>query len=231
MHYYNTIEPATTSPVISTQRVKSLCVKDIPAILELENACWLPGLRANEVILRKRFEMGHLSLGILINEDLVGMTSFSYSHFSPGDTGGLPVTFSGLSSRLMGDNYNTAFAYNLNIHPRVRGGMMIRELLTAGLNRMREDGCRYLLGAGRCPSYNGSMWAGIEAIQPSPEFRKTIDDSMLTGTLPVTGDLIVDPVLRFYQRTLDCIFLKIVPDFLPGDVPSGGFGVIFYKAL
>lgn len=223
-------EPAATSPT-PARRIKTMSVEDIPAILELENVCWLPELRANEAILRKRFEMGHISLGILVNEKLVGTFTFSYSRFSPDDTDGLPVTFSGFSSRPMGNNHNTAFAYNLNIHPRTRGSTLIRELLWTGLNRMREDGCQYLLAAVRCPSYNGSLNADVEAIQPSPEFKKTIDTSIQTGELSATRDLIVDPLLRFYQRTLDCVFLKVIPDFLPNDVPSGGFGVIFYKIL
>jgi hypothetical protein len=206
-------------------------VEDIPAILELENACWLPELRASEKTLRTRFGMGHISLGMFVNAQLVGSFSFSYSRFSPNIPDELPDTFKGFSGRPRDNNYNTAFAYNFNIHPRARGGTLTRELLWAGLNRMREDGCQYLLAAVRCPSYNGSLGADVEAIQPSPGFKKTVATSIQTGKLSATRDLIVDPLLRFYQRTLDCVFLKVVPDFLPDDAPSGGFGVIFYKEL
>ena len=231
MNYCNATETVVTLPVIPVQRVTTMSAEDIPEILELENACWLPEIRANEETLRERFEMGHVSLGIFDNEKLVGMFTFSYSRFSLNFPDELPATFKEFSSRPMGNNYNTAFAYNFSIHPRARGGTLTRELLWAGLNRMREDDCQYLLAAVRCPSYNGSLGADVEAIQPSPGFKKTIDTSIQTGKLPATRDLIVDPLLRFYQRTLDCVFLKVIPDFLPDDAPSGGFGIIFYKAL
>ena len=231
MTYCNTIETVVTSPVIPAQRVRTMSAEDIPEILELENACWLPEIRASEETLRKRFEMGHISLGIFDHEKLVGIFTFSYSRFSLNIPDGLPATFKEFSSRPIDNNYNTAFAYNFNIHPGARGGALTRELLWAGLNRMREDGCQCLLAAVRCPSYNGSLGTGVEVIQPSPELKKTIDTSIQTGKLSATKHLIVDPLLRFYQRTLDCVFLKVMPDFLPDDAPSGGFGVIFYKML
>lgn len=231
MNYCKTIEPATAPPVLPERRVKTMGPEDIPEILELENACWLPEIRASEATLQARFNMGHISMGMLANEKLVGLTSFSYTHFSPDDPGGLPGTFQEFSSRPKSSHYNTAFVYNLNIHPDHRGDTLTRELIWAGIDQLREDNCNYMLGVGRCPSYNGSPDAGIEAIQASPAFRETIDTAMQTGNLPASKQLIVDPVLRFYRRTLGCKFLRIVPEFLPGDKPSGNFGVIFYKAL
>lgn len=231
MDHCTTIRPGTESPPLAARRVVTLGVEDIPAILELENACWLPEIRASEETLQARFGMGHISLGMFVNAQLVGSFSFSYSRFSLNCPDELPATFKGLSNRPMCNNYNTAFAYNFNIHPGARGGTLTRELLWTGLNRMREDGCQHLLAAVRCPSYNGSLGADVEAIQSSPGFRQTIDTSIQTGKLPATRELIVDPLLRFYRRTLDCEFLKIVPDFLPEDAPSGGYGVIFYKVL
>ena len=231
MNYCKTIEPAATPSALPARRVKSMGVEDIPEILELENICWLPEIRASEATLRARFEMGHISMGMFVNDKLVGLSSFSYTRFSPDDPGGLPATFQEFSTRPKHKNHNTAFVYNLNIHPDHRGDTLTRELIWAGIDRLREDNCIYMLGVGRCPSYNGSQDAGIEGIQASPEFRKTIDNATHTGRLPATRELIVDPVLRFYRRTLGCKFLRVVPEFLPGDTPSGNFGVIFYKTL
>jgi len=231
MNYCTTTEPTATPPALPAHRVKTMGVEDIAEILELENLCWLPEIRANEATLRTRFEMGHISIGMLVNEKLIGMTSFSYTHFSPDDSNGFPNTFREFSSRPQLDDHNTAFVYNLNIHPDYRGDTLTRELIWAGIDRLREDNCVYMLGASRCPSYNGSQGPDIETIQASPEFRKTIGNAIQTGRLPATRQLIVDPVLRFYRRTLDCKFLRVVPDFLPGDKPSGNFGVIFYKTL
>jgi len=231
MNHCNRIETQDRPHAIISPRVKTLCVEDIPAILELENACWLPGIRASEGILRARFGMGHISIGIFVAGKLVGLTSFSYTRFNPDEPGGLPATFGEFSSRPQHGDYNTAHAYNLNIHPDYRGETLTRQLIWAGIDQLREDNCSYLLGAGRCPSYNGSVGSDIETIQPSRAFRKTIDDAMKSGILPATRELIVDPILRFYRRTLGCKFLKVAPDFLPGDTPSGNFGVIFYKTL
>jgi len=212
-------------------RLVALGTGDIPAILELENACWLPGIRASATMLETRFAMGHISLGMHINDALAGIVSFSYTRFSPDEPAGLPTSFREFSSRPMANDHNTAFAYNLNIHPRARGGTLTRDLLWAGLSRMREDGCQYLLGVGRCPSYNGSTGGEVENIQPSPALRHAIDEFMRSGRQPAPGQLLADPVLKFYRHSLGCEFLRVVPDFLPGDTPSGGFGVIFYKTL
>lgn len=231
MNYCKTMAPAATPPVLPVRCVKTLGVEDIPEILELENVCWLSEIRASEATLQTRFEMGHISMGMLVNGKLVGMTSFSYTHFSPDDSNGMPDTFREFSSHPQYDDYNTAFVYNLNIHPDYRGDKLTRELIWTGIDRLREDNCVYMLGAGRCPSYNGSPDEGTEGIQASAAFRKTIDQSRRTGKLPATRDLIVDPILRFYRRTLGCRFLRVVPEFLPGDTPSGNFGVIFYKTL
>lgn len=211
--------------------VVSLGTQDIPAILALENVCWLPAIRADEQTLRKRFGLGHIMLGLLAGDALLGIVSFSYTLSSPEKAIGLPQTFREFSNRTMAPEYNTAFAYNLNIHPRARRGNLTMKLIQAGLSRMRKDGCRYVLGAGRCPSYNGSLAGGIEIIPPAPDFRRSIDQCVQTGMLPAPEELLVDPILRFYRRALDCEFLRVIPGFLPGDSASGGFGVIFYKML
>lgn len=220
------------SPVDTSDTcVVTLGTQDIPAILELEKACWLSEIRADEHILEARFALDHITLGLVIDDALLGIVSFSYTVCSPERAIGLPQTFREFSSRPMALGHNTAFAYNLNIHPRARGGNLTMELVEAGLNRMRRDGCRYLLGVGRCPSYNGSMAGEFENMPPSPEFRCAIDKSIQTGKLPALEELLADPVLRFYRRSLGCEFIRVMPDFLPGDAPSGGIGVIFYLVL
>lgn len=231
MNHCSSTEPEVRSHVMDSHYVKTLCVDDIPAILELENACWLPEIRASEEILRTRFAMGHISMGVFVDNYLVGLTSFSYTRFNPDKPNGLPETFKEFSSHPRHSDHNAAYVYNLNIHPDYRGESLTRKLIWAGIEQLREDNCVYMLGAGRCPSYNGSLGEGIETIQPSRVFRETIDHSIQSGILPATKELIIDPVLRFYRRTLGCKFLRVAPNFLPGDTPSGNVGVIFYKTL
>lgn len=215
----------------SGYRLVVLDANDIPAILELEHACWAPAIRADAATLASRFALGHISLGMYSNNALTGIVSFSYTRFSPDEPACLPTSFHEFSSRPMAADYNSAFAYNLNIHPRARGGVLTRELLSAGLWQMREDGCHYLVGVGRCPSYNGRINGDEENIQPSPVLRNAIDEIMRSGRQPAVDQLLTDPVLKFYRHYLGCEFLRVVPNFLPGDTASGGFGVIFYKTL
>jgi hypothetical protein len=208
-----------------------LSASNIPSILELEKACWLPQIRADAQTLNRRFAQGHISLGMCCDDELVGIVSFYYTQFSLDESVDLPKSFQEFSTLPMAHHYNTAFAYNFNIHPRARGGALTRLLLDAGLSRMREDDCRYLLGVSRCPSYNGSSNGKFEYILQSAELRNALDAFMLSGLQPTTKQLLEDPVLRFYHQALGCEFLRVVPQFLPRDTPSGGFGVIFAKKL
>ena len=78
------------------QRVVQLGIPDIPAISELEAACWSPEIRADEKTLQKRFELGHITLGLYMQDVLIGVTSFSYSRCGAPTLSSLPKTFHGV---------------------------------------------------------------------------------------------------------------------------------------
>ncbi len=219
-------------PADSTSlRVVQLGIADIPAILELEVACWSPAIRANQETLINRFELGHISLGLFDCDKLVGTTSFSYWLCGDPALSRLPKTFKEFSSHPQQEQHDSAYVYNFNMHPDYRGTAMTRQLIFTGISRLIEDGCSHMFGAVRCPSYNGSQETTFEYIEPSPRFRQTIDHHLANGSTPSAKELIADPLLRFYHRVLGCEFLAVVPHFLAGDDASGGLGVIFYKKL
>jgi len=211
-------------------RVVQLGIADIPAILDLEIACWSPAIRANEATLITRFELGHISLGLFDKDKLIGTTSFSYWQCGDPTLARLPKTFKEFSSHPRHEQPDSAYVYNFNMHPDYRGTAMTRQLIFTGVSRLIEDGCSNMFGAVRCPSYNGSQ-TSFEHIEQSPRFRRTIDHNLLNGTTPSTKEFIADPLLRFYHRVLGCKFLAVVPGFLEGDESSGGLGVIFHKPL
>ena len=126
--------------------------------------------------------------------------------------------------------YNAAFAYNLSIRPDQRGTEMTRALILAVIDFAKQDHCHYLVGDGRCPSYNGSD-TSTEHIAYSGKFKMAIDRQLQCGHTPTLDDYLADPILRFYYRMLSCTFLWSMQDFIPSDISSGGHRVIFYKTL
>jgi hypothetical protein len=212
-------------------RVFQLGISDIPAIMELEMACWSPEIRVNEKTLLQRFDLGHIVLGLYSRSKLIGVTAFSYSQSVEPTLSLLPKTFKEFSSQTHHERHGSAFVYNFNVHPDYRGTTMTRRLIFAGVSRLIKDGCDYLIGVARCPSYNGSLHTPFEYVEYSPQFQALMNDHLLRGTTPPASELTADPLLRFYHRVLGCDFLGVVPDFLSGDEPSGGLGVVFCKRL
>jgi hypothetical protein len=127
--------------------------------------------------------------------------------------------------------FNTAFGYNLNVHPAERGGRLVRRLLQAAFAHAAAAGCTYLVGDGRCPSYNGSHDPPADDVAPNPAFRAAIDEFMRSGVFPEEHKLMLDPALRLFSRLMNCRFIAIIPDFLPADTASGGFRVMYLKVM
>ncbi len=211
-------------------KVGQLLEADINDIMELERASWLDEVQADQGTILQRLQMGHIMMGIRENGVLCGMTCFSYTHCDPFSTQQLPRRFHDFASAPATDEYNVAFGYNLNIHPDYRGGDLLITLLVAGYQRMKEDGVQFMFGDGRCPSYNGSS-NEQEKVAQRPAFKACIDRYMKTGEFPSTGELIQDSHLRYFHRVMACEFVAIFPDFLPSDLPTGGFRVMYRKEI
>lgn len=209
--------------------IRQLSVNDIDAIMDLERSTWDPWLQASKDTIIKRLESGHIMLGYTSRSRLNGLISSSYGYFDPEDYEKFPKTFREFSNRPRLDKYNAAFGYNLAVRPGIRGSPITRNLIMAGIARALSDNCRYIVGDGRCPSYNGSN--GKRTYQQSKEFKNAID--MFTDNLvfPKKKEFLYDPTLALYHRVLKCEFLWIMPGFIPEDTSSGGFRIIFYKDL
>ncbi len=211
--------------------VLQLTVDDAPRIAQLDCESWPYPLRASEATVAHRFELGHLMLGIEHDSALLGVVAFSYTSWSPQRSDAFPISNAQFNSQPHNEQHNCAFAYNLVTHPKLRGSTISRRLIAAGLARLERDGCEYLLGHSRCPSYDGSEVPEIEHFDANTAFRRAIDDAVHTDSLPALDVLLLDPVLRFYYRALNCTFVRIMPGFLPEDEASGGNAVRFVKHL
>jgi hypothetical protein len=208
-----------------------LAVDDVPRIAKLDYESWPEPLRVSEANVARRFELGHLMLGIEHGSTLLGVVAFSYAPWSPQPNGAFPTTNAQFNSQQHSKQHNAAFAYNLVVRPCLRGSSISRRLIAAGLAQVRRDGCDHLLGHARCPSYNGSDVAKIEHFSANTIFRRAIDDAVRSDTVPALEILLLDPVLRFYYRALRCTFVRAMPGFLPEDEASGGMAVRFVKRL
>jgi len=204
---------------------------DVPRIARLGAISWPAPMQVDAATIARRFDLGHVMLGIERNGALLGLVAFSYSRWSPYRHDLFPSTDAEFSSQPRCERFDTIFAYNLVVDPEMRGSAISRQLIAAGLARARKDGCRWLLGHARCPSYNGSSVPGIELVAACAAFRHAIDQSLAGGVLPPLAQLLLDPILRFYHRTLRCTLVRVMPGFLPGDTASGGFAVRMVKDL
>jgi len=211
--------------------VVQLRPSDVPRIAQLGTISWPVPMQVDATTITRRFDLGHVMLGIERNGALLGLAAFSYSRWSPHGHDLFPSTDAEFSSQPRCERFDTMFAYNLVVDPEVRGSAVSRQLIAAGLARARKDGCRWLLGHARCPSYNGSSVPDIESVAVCAAFRRAIDQSLARSAPPPLAQLLLDPILRFYHRTLRCTLVRVMPDFLPGDTASGGFAVRMVKDL
>ena len=210
--------------------IEQLDKSHIDEIMELEVACWPEGVRASDETYLHRLDIGHILMGAREDGVLMGMTCFSYTQFDPFAPEKLPRTFNEFASVPTTEPYNVGFGYSLNVHPSTRGSRLLLTLLRTGYERMKADGCDYMFGDGRCPSYNGSD-APSEKVKQSPEFKQAVDHYIATGEFPTNEQLIKDPLLRYIYRVMGCEFVAIIPDFFPTDIPAGGFRVMYRRKI
>lgn len=206
--------------------VSELDSTSIPSIHALEKCCWPIEMQATPDRLANRFAQGHQMLGAFVDGQLVGLIAFRLRMFDPEDLSDFPQTFDEFASGKSASMFNTVFGYNMSIHPSQRGRQVIQQLLREAIAFVRKKGCRYIVGDGRCPSYNGTMQEN-KAIKQSPVFRQAIDRYLHGGVFPSLDEFLADPALRFFYRTMHCRFIDIRANFLPGDKASGGHRVIY----
>lgn len=207
-------------------RVAELTRHDLPAIHLLEKACWPSELQATPAVLESRFDSGHTMIGAWQGNQLRGLIAYRHVMFNPDDAKAFPKNFVEFATGLRQREFNAVYGYNMSVHPLARGSKLIHQLLSGAIDKVRAQGCRYIVGDGRCPSYNGGVECG-KKIKQSTAFRAAIDRYMSSGAFPSMTEFLADPTLRFFHRTMRCRFLWVLPDFFPGDLASGGYRVIY----
>lgn len=200
-------------------------ISDIQA---LEAASWPTGLAADVKKISWRFNAEHSMLGGWYKNKLLGIACWRLGWLDISNPESFPDSFSKFANSKNDQVFNAAFVYNLCIHPDARGSNLVRLLIKSALSHTKTLQCKYLVGDGRCPSYNGSR---IENIEEELIFKNAINQAKLVGQRIIKNDCLYDPVLRFYHKTLGCEFLWVMPEFIPEDTSSGGYRVIFYKEL
>jgi len=212
----------------------SLCHLDasaIDALWELEKTSWPSELRASKEIMQQRFDLGHGCWAAVSGNNLVAAGNYVYTDINPLAEASFPKSFTAFFRTPQSGPILTSFVYNLCVRPDWRGSPAVFRVMDALVSQARLAGARYLVGNARCPSFNGSVSEGPERIAMRPAVRAIIEQWHRTGQRPDDRRLGRDPLLKFYKRALACDFTYLMPEFLPGDTASGGYGVIFTKML
>lgn len=178
-------------------------------------------------MVRRRLDLGHDSIGAEIDGAVVCAANYVLVADDPRDAHQFPLTFGEFSTLPRSEPVQSAYVYSLCVHPDWRGGPSVFRVIDSVLTTSRIAGATFVVGDGRCPSYNGSAADGPDRVEHSAEFQATIEEWKKSGIQPSDESLMVDPVLRFYKRYTNCQFLYLKPDFVPYDEASGGYRVIF----
>ena len=203
---------------------------DLNGILIVEKDSFIPPLQAKGEKILKRLETNHTYLGTFIHDKLIGTLAFRYDHF-PKDFSQIPTTFEDFSNRPNVINADSMFIYSFGILPSHRSLKNALDLIRAGFEIGRREGARYVIGDGRCPSYNGSLQFEQEKIIQNSRFKESLDKHIQKETIPSEKELSLDPVLAFYLKFIKLRPLLISPNFIPEDLPAGGKRVILYKQI
>jgi hypothetical protein len=219
------------APGINHPGVRLLVPGEEALLAELEQAAWPLSLQASAEVIHERVRLGHTFLVMPGEQGLIASACYVYTHENPLDASNFPKTFAKYSSLPCSEPIVSLYVYNLCVHPAYRGQPVVRSLIDAVVGDACRVGANYLVGDGRCPSYNGTNGSAAEKVHCNPRFRQIIEQWHASGEKPPDAELIGDPLLRFYYRVLGCRFLHLMPDFIPEDVASGGYRVIFTKIL
>ena len=211
-------------------KVTLLTIADLDALYLFECATWPIGARASKESISKRFELQHWIYAAWKNNAIIGVLCWRLGYFDPSNIESFPNNFNKFANAPNAKPYNAAYVYNLSVHPSHRGKPVAKYLMQSSLKEYHDPQLLYLVGDGRCPSYNGSHNSN-EKIEQRADFKKVIDQHFSLNMPISLNDFLIDPVLCFYYRMLNCHFNWVIKDFLPTDSASGGYRVIFYKIL
>ncbi|HKY95017.1 MAG TPA: hypothetical protein VJL84_06900 [Kiloniellales bacterium] len=208
--------------------ISPLRFQEIPAMVALEEAAWSEPLRASENTIRRRLELGHVMMVARAKDGrLAASVCFTPTAEEPFDRDSFPANFAQFSSLPRSEPVRSIYVYNLCVDPDFRSLDTVRSVMIATLASARDSGARWIVGDGRCAAYRGSLPGAPDKVKADAKFRAAIESWRRSGRQPPDAELTRDPLLRFHYRQLKCRFLHLMPDFLPEDVSSAGYRVIF----
>ena len=211
--------------------IRKVSETDIAAIVEVEEAAFIPPIRTTEDAIKRRLRLKHTYLAAFVDKRPIGTIAFRNARFSPKNYEHFPKTFAEYAEEPNESEANAAFVYSLGVIPAYRNGIVAKKLIKAVLAEAKRQGLHYAVGDARCPSFNGSTQWEEERFEKNKEVHHAIRRHLDGGPFPQNEALFKDPVLGFYLRTFGFKPLWIIPGFWEGDEPCGNFMVIIYNEL
>jgi hypothetical protein len=205
-----------------------MSLHDVEKILDVEKHSFTKDISANQETIEKRLNMGHTYLCYEQNGIAIATLAFRYAKFNHLNINEFPQTFHEYADGPNDQEPNAMFIYSLGVKTQFRNGITARILIRSAITEAKNKNIEFMVGDGRCPSYNGSKEEGIAQ---NTHFREIIDQNILSGSIPSEKEITEDPTMAFYKRVTGCSFLWILSDFIPSDEASGGFRIIMYKRM
>jgi len=213
---------------MAPKEIKTYKCSDINKILLVEHQSFVEEIRASREIIEKRLKLLHTYICCEYQGKVAGTIAFHLDRFDPENKKDFPKTFNEYSGSANNPDANALFVYSLGVVPEFRDGRVAKSLIKSVSEEAAKSGLEFIVGDGRCPSYNGSCKEGISQII---KFKELIDNYVKTSHVPEKNEFLLDPLLAFYHKIIGCKFAWIFPKFIPEDAASGGFRVIGYKEI
>ncbi|MEM9102290.1 MAG: hypothetical protein AAGB12_08195 [Pseudomonadota bacterium] len=198
---------------------------DLEAMLQFEKKAFPKSMQASYALYAQRFQLGH-KVYASINSAIEGIISFSFGNYDVSQPQRIPNNFYDWSTQVTPKAFDTVFIYNLGLSPLMKGTQTAKALVYKVLDFAKKQGCTQVLAEGPIPSY-----AGNHHIKINLAIRNALDYYAKDGITPNQKLLFRDPHLCLYRKWVNCRIVRVLPNFIPQDVPSGGFRVMLYRDL
>lgn len=188
-------------------RVRMARQEDLPALLELEDACWVPAMRSSREQLATRLSYYPLGQWVLEMEGRIVAVVYSQRIR---DIESLKEQRLEAVSELHDPDGPVVQLLGLNVLPEAQQlglGDQLRDLIL--LRSSLQGGVRQVAGVTRCGEFRG------KSIHELRQYVQTRDESGRP----------IDPVLRFHVSQ-GARIVDILEGFRPGDVNNHGAGIL-----
>ncbi|MCP4167536.1 MAG: SDR family NAD(P)-dependent oxidoreductase, partial [Chloroflexi bacterium] len=190
--------------------VRQAYYEDLPQLLELESACWPPGMRTSAAVLQQRLE--RYPEGQLVVEQGGRVVAALYTQRI--DSPQSLISYAQLPSlhRPRGEILQLII---LNVHPKFQGQGLSDQLIEFNQQwcLLKNDICG-IAGVTRCGRYSDDIGVSMaDYVGRSDPQGKPLD-----------------PILRFHHSH-GARIVKLLPDYRPEDQTNHGYGVLIHYDL